>query len=96
MVSVVVSLLAKAGSEAALIKLLEGAKAFAAASEPGCAAYEIGRSRADPRRFVVFQRYRSEDALTSHRQTPHAMELGARLPAVLEGPGEVEFFDAID
>ena len=95
MIAVDVQLLANPGCEEELIALLRGARAYAETSEPGCRAYEITRSATDPRRIVGFQTYTDEEALTFHRETPHARELAGRLPSVLDGAGDVEFLEVV-
>jgi quinol monooxygenase YgiN len=95
MIGVIIQLSAKEGREAELIRLLEGARQYASDHEPGCRAYDIMQAREPTGRIVVYQKYASEAALEAHRNTPHARELGARLPEVLAVPGDVEFFELV-
>jgi (4S)-4-hydroxy-5-phosphonooxypentane-2,3-dione isomerase len=58
----------------------EGVEAFRAASienarasvqEPGIARFDVIQSTEDPTRFVLVEAYRSADAPTAHKATPH-------------------------
>lgn len=51
--------------------------------EPGCAMFLVHRHQSDSRRFFVYEQYRDEAALDSHRATPHFLQLARKeLPAV--------------
>jgi quinol monooxygenase YgiN len=57
--------------EAALRKLTEPSRA-----EPGCLAYQPCRERDDPRRFLVFEVYRDDEALAAHGASEHFQRHG--------------------
>lgn len=40
-------------------------------AEPGCRAYELSRSKDDPRAFVFFEQYDDDAALEAHRASDH-------------------------
>lgn len=40
-------------------------------SEPGCRAYRVSRSVDDDDRWVIYEEYVDETALSAHRVTPH-------------------------
>ena len=53
--------------------------------EPGCLMYQVHRQQKDPSRFFVYEQYRDEQALQSHRNTPHFLEYARKqLPAIAE------------
>jgi quinol monooxygenase YgiN len=39
--------------------------------EPGCIAYIVQRSRENPRHFLIYEQYTGQDALNTHRNSPH-------------------------
>jgi quinol monooxygenase YgiN len=41
------------------------------ASEPGCLAYFVHRSAAEPDLFVIYEQYEDESALELHRSSEH-------------------------
>ncbi|WP_249012009.1 putative quinol monooxygenase [Conexibacter sp. DBS9H8] len=67
---VVAVLTARPGSEAVLEEALRGIVEPTRA-EAGCLAYELFRSAADPLSFVTVERWRSQEDLDAHMQTPH-------------------------
>jgi quinol monooxygenase YgiN len=42
--------------------------------EPGCLQFIAYRSRTTPRQFLLYEQYTDEEALASHRVTPHFLE----------------------
>lgn len=45
--------------------------AQASLTEPGVARFDVIRQQDDPARFVLIEVYRSPDAATAHKETPH-------------------------
>jgi quinol monooxygenase YgiN len=56
--------------------------------EEGCLTYSLHRDRSDPLRFVLIERWRSQEDLDAHFQQPH-MQAVAGLADGLAGPPEV-------
>ena len=86
--NVVALLQAKPGSEAALGSALASLVEPTLAEE-GCISYELFASAVDPTAFVTIERWRSQDDLDAHMQTPHvaaafaeAGEILAAAPAI--------------
>lgn len=84
--NVVAVLKAKPGSEAvlqaALAELVQPTRA-----ESGCLSYELFSSLSDPTTFVTVERWRGQDDLDAHMQTPHiAAALQAAGDALDGGP----------
>lgn len=65
-----VSLLIRAGQEGAALAALEPL-AKHSRREPDCLAYEVHRAQDEPRRFFIYEIYRSAAALDAHHKTPH-------------------------
>lgn len=65
-----VSLLIRPGAEEQATACL-GHLALATRAEPGCLVYNAHRSLAEPRWFTIYELYRDEAALESHRQSAH-------------------------
>jgi quinol monooxygenase YgiN len=85
--------MAKEGKEEAAAELF---RQLAAASrqEPGCALYIAQQHRDDPRRFLIYEQYRDDAALETHRNTAHfqqiargsLLQVGGRLDGNLYTP----------
>jgi quinol monooxygenase YgiN len=53
--------------------------------EPGCAMYQVHRHRTEPRRFFIYEQYKDDAALESHRATPHFLQYAKKeLPKVAD------------
>jgi quinol monooxygenase YgiN len=39
--------------------------------EPGCITYIVQRSRENPRRYLIYEHYKDQAALDTHRASPH-------------------------
>ena len=76
-------LTAKPGQEAALESLLRNL-AKASREEPGNISYELWRDRDEPRRFVLDELYKDDEAITQHRATPHFQDYLARIGDMAE------------
>jgi quinol monooxygenase YgiN len=57
--------------------------------EKGCIAYDLNRDSKDAQRYVVYERWKSLDALAAHLKTDHIRALLAALPDVATGPPEL-------
>jgi len=45
--------------------------AEASRAEPGCLEFSVYQEIDDPRAFLLYEQYTSEDAFQAHRRTPH-------------------------
>ncbi|HEY5177420.1 MAG TPA: putative quinol monooxygenase [Terriglobales bacterium] len=50
----------------------------ASRQEPGCLMYLVHRHRTDPLRFFIYEQYRDDAALETHRKSPHFQEYAIR------------------
>jgi quinol monooxygenase YgiN len=82
-IAVVATFVAKSGNEEKLKELLQGIVAPTLA-EPGAIQYDLHRDIKEPRRFVFFERWKSEASLSEHNKTPHIQALGKTLPDLIE------------
>jgi len=57
--------------------------------EDGCLQYELNRVSGSDVKFVLIERWASEDALTAHDETPHMKEADAISPSFRVGPAAV-------
>ena len=73
MVVLAVTWMAKVGREAEVTTLFEKLTEQSR-KEPGCAMYQVHRHKTDPRRFFIYEQYKDDAALESHRGTPHFLQ----------------------
>jgi quinol monooxygenase YgiN len=84
MVILAVTWIAKVGREqevASLFsKLTEESR-----KEPGCAMYQVHRHRTEPRRFFIYEQYKDDAALESHRSALHFLQYAKKdLPKIAD------------
>jgi quinol monooxygenase YgiN len=84
MVVLAVTWVAKVGREAevaeVLAKLTQEAR-----KEPGCAMFQGHRHRTEPRRFFIYEQYKDDAALETHRNTPHFLQYARKdLPKIAD------------
>jgi len=77
MVVLAVTWMAKAGHEnevAALFsKLTEESR-----KEPGCIMYQVHRHKTEPRRFFIYEQYKDDAGLESHRAAAHFLQFARK------------------
>jgi len=79
---------------------LEEAQAFfkelaadVTAKEPGTLAYVAHRRRDDPRTFLFYEKYESDEALAAHSKNLAAV--GKRFMALLDGPPDIAVLEEV-
>lgn len=95
-VSVTTCLRARPGRERELGGVLRELAEAVRRAEGGCLQFRPVRSRHDPTRFEILERYRDEQALADHANSPH---LAKRFPALMEclaEPPELRIYDTLD
>ncbi|WP_115727512.1 putative quinol monooxygenase [Actinomyces culturomici] len=66
-------------------------------TEPGNVAFEPHREVDNPNAFVVFEKYRDEDAFQAHLAMPYGAVFNARLNEIIEEPeSQLTFLDAVE
>ncbi len=80
MIAVVVEIDVAAGREEEFKRIaLKNARASEA--EEGCTQFAVIQSQEASYRFMLYETYRSPDAITSHKETPHFAEWSTRTAA---------------
>ncbi|CDP52071.1 putative quinol monooxygenase [Paradevosia shaoguanensis] len=54
-----------------VLYFLDLMKTFVIENEPDCLTYQVSRSRDDANTLLLYEVYRSDDAVTAHGNTPH-------------------------
>jgi quinol monooxygenase YgiN len=57
--------------------------------EDGCLRYALHRTLDEPARFVMIEKWTSDEALREHGRSAALVELGERLKSLLAGPTDV-------
>ena len=84
MVVLAVTWMAKAGKETEVVDIFSKLTAESR-KEPGCAMYQVHRHRTEPRRFFIYEQYKDDAALESHRGTSHFLQHAKKeLPKVAD------------
>ncbi|MGF6272504.1 quinol monooxygenase YgiN [Massilia sp. UYP11] len=84
-VTIIATLYAKAGQEAALAARMHE-MIDATRKEAGCILYELQRSDEDPREFIMVEYWRDAEAIALHDASAHMAALVADLPALVDRP----------
>jgi quinol monooxygenase YgiN len=74
MLTVVARYVVSEGQESTVARLLRK-NAEASRAEPGCLEFSVYQEIDDPRAFLLYERYTSEDAFQAHRRTPQFEEI---------------------
>jgi quinol monooxygenase YgiN len=83
MVVLAVTWMAKAGHEDVVAELFRKLE-VASRQEPGCMMYIVHRHKTDAQRFFIYEQYRDDAALGTHRNSPHFQEAVKQLRAIAE------------
>lgn len=76
-------------------KSLMGSIREASRAEPGCIAYVMQQSLADPSTFVFVEEWASEAAMTNHLTSPHVQNITPALLDMLAAPPAVDRYQAV-
>jgi quinol monooxygenase YgiN len=72
------------------------ANANASVLEPGIARFDVEQSLDDPRRFVLVEAYRTEEAAAAHKQTAHYATWRDAVAAMMAEPrSSVKYRDIV-
>ncbi|MFO0848507.1 MAG: putative quinol monooxygenase [Gemmataceae bacterium] len=63
--------------------------------EPGCKSYDLNRDADHPEQYLLFERWKSADALASHLKAAHTTKLLAAMGDLLDGPPEIKVYVVI-
>ena len=67
----------------------------AARQEPGCLMFVVHRHRTDAARFFVYEQYRDDVALATHRETKHFQEYVVKTLPAIGVRGEAELYSPL-
>lgn len=70
MVVLAVTWMANPGNEEQVAEVFRKLQA-ASREEPGCLLYIVHRHKTDPRRFFIYEQYRDDAAMQTHRASAH-------------------------
>jgi len=96
MIVVIAALQAKPGQEAELISVMKELTAAVRAEEKDTLDYTLHRSQRDHSRFLVYEKYRSADAMKAHLASPHFQAAAKKLGAILQGGLGVETYKVVE
>lgn len=84
MVVLAVTWMAKNGRDADVASLFS-ALTRESRQETGCLMFQVHRHKTEPRRFFIYEQYKDDAALESHRASPHFMKYAKKeLPRVAD------------
>jgi quinol monooxygenase YgiN len=79
--------------KAALLGAALGELVALTVQEPGCAVCELSQSSQDPNTWMVYERWRGQEAFSSHMQQPYVAAFLARVDDLAREPAEVLAFN---
>lgn len=95
MVVLAVTWMAKNGRDADVATLFS-ALTRESRQEAGCLMFQVHRHKTEPRRFFIYEQYKDDAALESHRTTPHFMKYAKKeLPRVADRV-DGQLYDPLD
>jgi len=63
--------------------------------EEGTLAYTLAKSMADPNEYVVYEKYKNDEALSLHSAAPYIQELFVVFGSILDGEPELPMYEEI-
>ena len=94
MLILVVRVTIKAGHEDEVIEPFRKLQAETL-REPGCISYVVQRSRENPRRYLIYEQYKDQAALDTHRASNHFKEYGTNGFYRFVEERQAELFDPV-
>ncbi len=64
-------------------------------NEPGNIRFDLLQDFDDPKKFVVYEVYDSEESLHEHRKTKHYKQTVERLEDIMEGPRHKDIYHGV-
>ena len=83
----------KQGSEAEFERLQKELSDLTHAHEPGTLVYDVIKSRDEPRKYVVYARFKDEAAFQAHQASPFHDRLVPPILACVEGEMDLKMLD---
>jgi len=94
MLVVVAVMKAKEGCEQEMEHALRGMIPKVEAEE-GALTYALHRARKDPRKFLMYEKYRDKAAFNLHGSTPYLAELFGKISPLLDGDPVIDIFEEL-
>jgi quinol monooxygenase YgiN len=91
----IAKLIVKPGQEAELERLQTELAVLTKKSEPDCLVYDFIRHRTEPRTYVVYARFKDEEAFQAHMKAPFHDDLVPPILARLAKDMDLQFFDCL-
>lgn len=95
MTAFIATLVAKPGKESDLERLETELSELTHENEPDTLVYDVLRHREKPNTYVVYARFRDEDAFQKHQTTEFHERLVPPILDCLAGEFEIDFYDYI-
>jgi quinol monooxygenase YgiN len=89
----IATLVIKPGKEAEFERLQQELSELTHAHEPGTLVYDVLKSRAKPRTYVVYGRFKDEPAFQAHQSSPFHDRLVPPIMACVEGDMDLHLAD---
>ena len=96
MIVICAKLQARPGKEEELISEMKALVDAVKKNEPDTMEYTFHRSRSDPRQFLVYEKYKSNEAMQAHMSSAHFQEAGKKLGGLVLGAPALETYEVIE
>ena len=96
MIVIVATLKAKAGKEEGIIRNMNALVKAVRINEPGNMEYVFHRSLKTPAVFMVYEKYKSGEAVQSHMSAKHFQDAARKFPETLDGAMTIETYSVIE
>lgn len=63
--------------------------------ESGCIQYELLQNQEDPTNFVFVEEWESDALLDAHLESPHMIEVDAKLDGLLAAEPDIQFYQVL-
>ncbi len=64
-------------------------------AEEGTLTYALHRARKDPRKFLMYEKYRDKASFTLHSSTPYFAELFGKIAPLLDGDPAIDIYEEL-
>ena len=89
----IATLIVKSGREAEFERLQRELSELSHREQPDLAVYDVIKHRTKPRTYVVYGRWKSEEAFQKHMSSPAHDRLVPSILACVEGEMDLQMFD---
>ena len=86
----------KAGKEETLVEEMKALAKAVKENEPDTLDYVLHRSQKDPLTFMIYEKYKSGQAVQAHMTSAHFQAAAKKFPELLDGGMAIEMYDVIE